>query len=548
MDSTPHTEKVEVGEDSSMGNSQPGLKRRNTDQRQLTAQDSFISNTSNGEYKPPNGAGNGDAIHEANGKAPTVTFVGDNENEALANEGEESEVVIETRLYIRRWFQLLLFASYSACSAFQWIYLNIIGNITKRYYNESLPADEYQQQVAIDWLSMIYMASYIPFIFPATWLLTRKGLRWSGIIATFLNALGASIKCFAVNPHRFGVLMAGQTCSAIAQSFILEVPPRLAALWFGPNEVSTATAIGVFGNQFGCALGFLLPPEIVIDDPDKDVVGRRLGYMLYSTAGLAVLQCILVILLFKEKPEYPPSQAQSVAAITTDSDDFTGSLKRLLKNPGFILLTLSYGLNTGSYYAIGTVLNSIILEHFPEEITNAGRIGLTLVLAGLLGSVIAGIWLDKTKWFKATTVGIYVLSVAGMLAFSLTLMLNQIWIVFVCAFILGFFMTGYLPVGFEFAAEITYPEPESTSSGLLNASAQTFGIILTFTLSALVLKSGAITGNMTLVGALVLGTIMTAIIKPDLRRQRAGEVELEENTMIKLDPGKEYIVDKESQI
>ena len=33
-------------------------------------------------------------------------------------------------------------------------------------------------------------------------------------------------------------------------------------------------------------------------------------------------------------------------------------------------------------------------------------------------------------------------------------------------------MTGYLPLGFEFAAEITYPESEGTSSGLLNASAQ----------------------------------------------------------------------------
>ena len=40
-------------------------------------------------------------------------------------------------------------------------------------------------------------------------------------------------------------------------------------------------------------------------------------------------------------------------------------------------------------------------------------------------------------------------------------------------------MTGYLPVGFEFAAEITYPEAEGTSSGLLNASAQIFGIICT---------------------------------------------------------------------
>ena len=32
-------------------------------------------------------------------------------------------------------------------------------------------------------------------------------------------------------------------------------------------------------------------------------------------------------------------------------------------------------------------------------------------------------------------------------------------------------MTGYLPVGYEFAAEITYPEAEGTSSGLLTASA-----------------------------------------------------------------------------
>ena len=33
-------------------------------------------------------------------------------------------------------------------------------------------------------------------------------------------------------------------------------------------------------------------------------------------------------------------------------------------------------------------------------------------------------------------------------------------------------MTGYLPIGFEFAAEITFPESEATSSGLLNVSAQ----------------------------------------------------------------------------
>lgn len=39
-------------------------------------------------------------------------------------------------------------------------------------------------------------------------------------------------------------------------------------------------------------------------------------------------------------------------------------------------------------------------------------------------------------------------------------------------------MTGYLPLGFEFAVELTYPESEGTSSGLLNCSAQvTFSLL-----------------------------------------------------------------------
>lgn len=33
-------------------------------------------------------------------------------------------------------------------------------------------------------------------------------------------------------------------------------------------------------------------------------------------------------------------------------------------------------------------------------------------------------------------------------------------------------MTGYLPIGFEFASELTFPVAEGTASGLLNASAQ----------------------------------------------------------------------------
>lgn len=82
-------------------------------------------------------------------------------------------------------------------------------------------------------------------------------------------------------------------------------------------------------------------------------------------------------------------------------------------------------------------------------------------------------------------------------------------------------MTGYLPVGFEFAAELTYPEPEGTSSGLLNASSQAFGAVFTSIYSCLFTDYDDVTANITMAVMLIVGTLITALISSDLRRQNA---------------------------
>lgn len=84
-------------------------------------------------------------------------------------------------------------------------------------------------------------------------------------------------------------------------------------------------------------------------------------------------------------------------------------------------------------------------------------------------------------------------------------------------------MTGYLPVGFEFAAELTYPEPEGTSAGLLNAAAQIFGILFTMLYAELFDTFGDIGANITMATMLCVGSIVTAVIKSDLRRQAASQ-------------------------
>lgn len=88
-------------------------------------------------------------------------------------------------------------------------------------------------------------------------------------------------------------------------------------------------------------------------------------------------------------------------------------------------------------------------------------------------------------------------------------------------FLCRFFMTGLLPVGFELAAELTYPEPEGTSAGLLNAASQVYGIAFTNIYSVIFYDVGDAWANITMCVMLVVGTVLTALIGSDLRRQAA---------------------------
>lgn len=63
------------------------------------------------------------------------------------------------------------------------------------------------------------------------------------------TCIGAWIKVFSIAPDRFMITFIGQTIVAASQAFVLSLPARVAAVWFGQNEVSSACSIGVFGNQ-----------------------------------------------------------------------------------------------------------------------------------------------------------------------------------------------------------------------------------------------------------------------------------------------------------
>ena len=140
-----------------------------------------------------------------------------------------------------RWIIVILYSSYAMINQFQWISYSTITDKVAVFYD--VPA------TTVDWLSMIFMLVYIPLIFPATWLLDKKGLRLTAILGSGINFLGAAIKCFSPYSNRFAVTFVGQTIAAIAQVFMLGIPSRVASVWFAEREVPLATGVGVFGVQ-----------------------------------------------------------------------------------------------------------------------------------------------------------------------------------------------------------------------------------------------------------------------------------------------------------
>nr|CAI5855691.1 unnamed protein product [Callosobruchus analis] len=420
------------------------------------------------------------------------------------------------RVYKRRWIILLIYITYNTISSFQWIEYSIITNLVMDYYNVDAST--------VDWTAMSFMVAWPVLVFPASFIVDKLGLRAAALIGAFLTAIGAAIKLFAYGRDLFYVVLIGQTVVAISQVFILNLPPKIAVTWFKPSEVSTVCSLGVFGMALGIALGFLLPPVIVKNHENVEDIGADINVMCWGTAIAIAPVALTVVFYFPEEPPYPPSQAKLEERENKDVVNFKvfiGSLKVLFKNKAFLIHAFSYGLNLAIYSAIGTLLNQFILNYFEEAQEDAGRMGLVMILVGMLGSILIGIVLDKTHRYKEAAIFVFLVSAISMGGFLFALEMRSKWMIYVTIGVFGFFLNAYLPAGIEFATEITFPSPESTVAGLLFAISQVFGVVFTIALAEVNTKYGTFYSLLGQILILIVGTITTCFTPNKLNRQKA---------------------------
>jgi len=154
----------------------------------------------------------------------------------------------------------------------------------------------------------------------------------------------------------------------------------------------------------------------------------------------------------------------------------------LVRQPAVALLMLVTALGVGVYDGWLGLLPQILGRYAPPFVGRpnlAGACGAASTASCLAGMWVAGIAADRCfeRRLKALLVG---LSLAAAVSFAwLALSLGSVWgptggvlpsaawTVFLAVSMGSFFRTAAVPVLYEFAAEIAYPEPEGTSAGMI---------------------------------------------------------------------------------
>lgn len=460
-------------------------------------------------------------------------------NACNPHQSESQTTSTHVQLFWRRWFILAIFSLFIILNVFNLTEYFDVEEAFIEFYTANFPSGDIQQFEISYWLTLVNLVCYILFIFPAMFLLELKGLSFSCMLGIFLTIFGSWIKCASVKMDMFPVLMFGQICCAIAQPFIQSPLVKLSSLWFGQRETATATAISILSSRVGAFLGCIIPPYVIETDKSLAVSMYVHFYYLYLVLGLLCsFGFIMGIFVIKDEPGIAPSTAQlkiraSKTAICpcekskhklTTFKSFFKSMGLLLSDFNYVLILLSFGILVGAYYSISLHLSQTVAEYYTDESGNhRGFLNLLLIGSGIFGSITSGLLVDYTKSFKLLFVGVNCCVFVVMILFTSTIFIS-IWFPIICLVMLGFFMTALIPVGYEYAVELTYPISEGTSSSLLNASSIVFGIVFIIVQKLILSYWGAFYSNGFMCLILFIGLIISTFISNNLKRLNANKI------------------------
>jgi MFS family permease len=405
-------------------------------------------------------------------------------------------------VYGYRWVILAVYMFLSIVIQIQWLAHAAVARPAQVFYQGQFNPDGLFN---IDFLALLYMLVYILVSIPASYVIDTYGIRTGLGIGAAITIVGGLMKGFLAT-HFVGVLVA-QVLLAIAQPFILNAVTALTVRWFPLRERALAAGLSALAQYLGIIVAMLVTPLMIGSNPDLPGYGSGFSRMLMIYGILTAVAGVLSLVLIRETPPEPPGDELPVRM------SFRKGLRHILGLRDMRLILLVFLIGLGIFNAVSSMTDAIAAHMGVKD--SEGLIGGVMLIGGIIGAVIIP-WLSdvykKRKLFLVLCMsgmvpGMICLSMANHLASDPGMIYG---ITLAGSFILGFFVMSAGPIGFQYAAEVSYPAPESTSQGLLLLIGQITGMIFVAGMS--IHQNHYLGTFMTLFVALTVITLMLGVM------------------------------------
>jgi len=354
------------------------------------------------------------------------------------------------QIYGYRWVLLILFMLGNASLQILWISYATVTLEAATYYGV--------HEFDILFLSTIFMITYIPVSFVATWFINRFGFRIGVGLGAMINGVFGFLRFFA-GPN-YPLVLFFQIMISVSQPFFLNSVSLLSANWFPESERTRATGLSINSQLLGVALGMVITPILVV------IYSFEVMLLIYGLYALII--GIIFVIMARDKPPTPPS-----TKLIKDDAISKGGLKLLLSNKQFWLILIIFFVGLGAFNMVTTYIELIAA---PRGLTaiEVGNLGGILLLGGIIGAILMSVLADK---LRKRVFLIKISLMISVISFFLISFANTSVMLFVTGFLLGFGLLSVGPVLFEYAVDITAPVPEASSNGMLMVIGSISGII-----------------------------------------------------------------------
>ncbi|XP_068206844.1 solute carrier family 49 member 4-like isoform X2 [Palaemon carinicauda] len=389
---------------------------------------------------------------------------------------QDEEIHQHFKVYKKRFWILGI---YSFLAFFQCLQWNLWGPLSDS-------VDTAFEGFGSDTVAMLANWGTITFLisaYPSVWIVDKRGIRVGVLIIAGLVTASTAMRAISMLFHSDTVVKVmchlGAIVNGAAGPIVMTAPPVIAAVWFPPDERTTATGCGQLITLLGSAGSYLQP--LIVRSPkhaDKEEIRSDIARLLYIYVGVSLFCLVTVALYFPEKPSTPPSVSSSKKRI-----DLKGSAGKLVRNPNFGLTTISMAFCIAVPAGWYTVLNYSLGEIgiMQDEAMGIGFLAvLCSTLFGLLVSRITDILYGHLR------VSLMFLMIGNIVFFYWFFLLSwgcinvsqwQVYVTVIC----GMSLNGStIPLFTELAVEFAYPCSELVVAGFFTFAMNGLGMIFLF--------------------------------------------------------------------